>query len=107
MQHTLSGHGDSVHFISLQNDLPVTGSFDKTIKVQVAPGGYLYLYNKIWDFSTGQCLYTLGGFNDFVRCARRDATKLIVGSYDGIVTLFDFGVIPDSNPLSSSGCIVQ
>ena len=46
---------------------------------------------RIWDVSTGECLLTLRGHQDWVRscCFSEDGSKVITGSYDGTVKVWD------------------
>lgn len=52
LRRSLTGHQQSVLCLQFDNDKIVTGSADKTIKV--------------WDRSSGFCMYTLKAHNDMV-----------------------------------------
>ena len=65
------------HFIFLNSDKIVTGSFDKKAK--------------IWDANTGQCYHTLKGHKMEIVCLSFDPHGMLVatGSMDNTAKLWD------------------
>jgi WD40 repeat protein len=53
----------------------MSGSNDRTIK--------------LWDVNTGQCLHTLKGHTDWVRCLKFDDSKMASGGFDETIKLWD------------------
>ncbi|KAH3743011.1 ribosome assembly protein 4 [Pelomyxa schiedti] len=82
-------HTNTVALLSLAQGLPVTGSFDGSIKV--------------WS-EAGPSLHTLREFGDIVRCIHRSETTLAVGVYNGNLAIVDFA--SSSDPLNAS-CSLQ
>eukprot|EP00051_Salpingoeca_urceolata_P000825 m.36420 g.36420 ORF g.36420 m.36420 type:complete len:111 (-) comp11014_c0_seq2:446-778(-) len=45
---------------------------------------------KVWDVHDGQCLRTLAGHTELVRCVRFNKEFIVSGSYDNKVRVWDF-----------------
>lgn len=69
-------------------DIIASGSNDKTIK--------------LWDSETGECLLTLEGHTDLIRTLAYDpkSRRLISGSYDATVRIWDLYDFTDEDALS-------
>ena len=53
----------------------MSGSNDRTIK--------------LWDINMGQCLYTMKGHTDWVRCLQFDDRKMVSGAFDHMIKIWD------------------
>jgi WD40 repeat protein len=100
----LSGHNDRVEVIEFNPDgeYVVTASHDKTIK--------------IWDAASGKNLSTISdikcGYVDIAFCdltISHDGQFLAIGDYEGIIKVFDFQTLLNSNNDSNDldGVVIQ
>lgn len=48
---------------------------------------------QVWNVETGRRVTTLRGHGDGVTCLRFDDTRILSGSYDRSVKLWDFGIV--------------
>eukprot|EP01137_Pigoraptor_chileana_P017831 Opistho-2@76411 len=74
--NTLVGHTDSISCLQFEDDLLVTGSDDRTVRV--------------WDAVMGRCALTLLGHSHVVTCVQFDRSRSFIssGSWDGTVRLW-------------------
>ena len=88
---TMPGHQHRVHSLQLKNNLVVSGSDDKTVK--------------IWDIETGQCLSKLEGHNHWITSVRFDTTRIVSASWDKTIKIWDLEAALDTNNASDAVCI--
>ena len=75
---TFLGHTDKVRCLQVNSELDIliSGSYDNCLK--------------IWDIKTGQCKKTLTGHTDSVLCLQFDHEKIISGSADKTIRIWNF-----------------
>ena len=71
----LEGHTNSVWSVAIKDNLIISGSTDKTIK--------------IWDIDSGICIKTLEGHNGSVYSVAIKDNLIISGSYDKRIKIWD------------------
>ena len=64
----LTGHTDSIISVAVAGNIAITGSSDNTAKV--------------WNLTTGECIYTLEGHKDGLLSVAVAGNYVITGSYD-------------------------
>ena len=101
----LFGHSNTIRCLHLDGKLNrlVSGSADHTIKVSSEKAKKFYsfdiksnFYSKVWDlthlhqtWSKVTCKMTFLGHSDTVRCLQVNSDKLISGSYDHTLKIWD------------------
>ena len=76
--------------LQLKNNLVVSGSKDKTVR--------------IWDIETGQCLRKMEGHTSYVTCVRFDDKRIVSASKDKTIKMWDLAAALDNGP-SDRVCI--
>ena len=71
----LEGHTDCVNSVAIKDNLIISGSWDKTIR--------------IWELDSGKCLKTLEGHTNFVRSVAIKYNLIISGSDDNTIRIWD------------------
>eukprot|EP00455_Lapot_gusevi_P012988 TRINITY_DN1625_c0_g2_i1.p1 TRINITY_DN1625_c0_g2~~TRINITY_DN1625_c0_g2_i1.p1 ORF type:complete len:503 (+),score=102.86 TRINITY_DN1625_c0_g2_i1:93-1601(+) len=72
--HAFQGHGGPVWSLAFENNLLVSGSYDKTIKV--------------WNIRTGNCVNTLRGHTGWVSSLQLFGNHIISGSWDSTLKIW-------------------
>lgn len=72
---TLKGHGAAVNAVMIHNDTIVSASGDRTIKA--------------WNIKTGKCEKQFLGHTKGIACVQYDGRRIISGSSDNTVRIFD------------------
>jgi F-box and WD-40 domain protein 1/11 len=72
---TLTGHGAAVNAVMIHNDTIVSASGDRTIKA--------------WNIQTGKCEKQYIGHTKGIACVQYDGRRIISGSSDNTVRIFD------------------
>ena len=80
----------------MANNVIVSGSTDRTLKVQYFWCGH-QVYNvhsslQVWNAESGTCVHTLYGHTSTVRCMHLHATKVVSGSRDATLRMWDVEV---------------
>lgn len=81
----------------MANNVIVSGSTDRTLKVlnlSAADCGHL-LENvsfQVWNAESGTCVHTLYGHTSTVRCMHLHSTKVVSGSRDATLRMWDVEV---------------
>ena len=97
---TLEGHIDYVEWVCVvpalrgdaSDDLVASGSCDNTVKV--------------WNWKEGKCIATLLGHTDWVRCVIPfDSQRILSGSHDQTIKLWDLNQISSSSSNENDSCI--
>ncbi|RXN06602.1 F-box WD repeat-containing 7 isoform X3 [Labeo rohita] len=112
---TLVGHTGGVWSSQMRDNIIISGSTDRTLKVWNAETGEcihtlyghtstvrcMHLHEKrvvsgsrdatlrVWDIETGQCLHVLMGHVAAVRCVQYDGRRVVSGAYDFMVKVWD------------------
>ena len=77
----------------MANNVIVSGSTDRTLKVlnlSSVPGVHSLL--QVWNAESGTCVHTLYGHTSTVRCMHLHATKVVSGSRDATLRMWDVEV---------------
>ena len=85
---TLEGHKRGVRTILTKDNLIISGSLDKTIK--------------IWDINSGECLKTLEGHIGCVRSVFGKDNLIISGSDDKTIRITPISLYPGELPVFQS-----
>ena len=76
----LEGHTQWVNSVFVKDNLIISGSFDKSIK--------------IWDIDTGTCIKTLTGHINSLRSVFAKDNLIISGSYDNTIMISPITLYP-------------
>lgn len=72
---TFRGHSAAVNAIDIHEDLLISASGDRTMRV--------------WNTTTGQCIRSLVGYGKGVACVQTDGKQIVSGSSDNSVRIHD------------------
>ncbi|CAG8533752.1 10932_t:CDS:2 [Paraglomus occultum] len=72
----LTGHTDGIMCLQMDNEVLITGSYDRTVRV--------------WDLYTGRLIRVLTGHSQGVRTLQFDKKILITGSMDATLRVWDY-----------------
>ncbi len=84
----LEGHANAITAVALQNNIAITGSYDKTAK--------------IWHVDTGAYTCTLAGYNrhsDAITSVALDGDDVVTGSRDCSAKIWDSSTVNFCFPL--------
>ena len=79
----------------MANNVIVSGSTDRTLKVKTIFERAKHLnthHSKVWNAESGTCVHTLYGHTSTVRCMHLHATKVVSGSRDATLRMWDVEV---------------
>jgi WD40 repeat protein len=80
---TFCGHNHTIISLNFDHDKLVTGSVDKTLKVNL-------IKRQVWDLKSGHCLCSLNKHRDSVWNVSLTSTKILSASLDQTVLSWDF-----------------
>ncbi len=79
----LEGHTNSVWSVGIKDNLIISGSYDKTIK--------------IWDIESGKCIKTLEGHTAYVRSVAIKDNLIISSSDDKTIRIHPIIIFPNES----------
>ena len=77
----------------MANNVIVSGSTDRTLKVSNLSSGHCEnMAIQVWNAESGTCVHTLYGHTSTVRCMHLHSTKVVSGSRDATLRMWDVEV---------------
>lgn len=65
----------------------------------------MFSNNRIWNILSGECIRILKGHDDIVRCLHFDSKRIVSGSGDGKIKIWDLKAALDRHSMPTAICI--